>query len=217
MKLGRILLDVETQREFFEPGGEFFTQESARILRNIYRLFTWARLNRIPVISTVLRVPPNRIGPLSDRPHCIEDSDGEGKLARTVLRRRIDFGLRNTTDLPRDIFKRYQQVIFEKRVTDIFAHSRAERLITELTSGTFIICGAGVGHGIVEAAVGLRSRGFGVILASDAVLELPGEKTEMAYLRMEAKGVIFAPAKTIVVPLARKPVAPFRSSLLVAK
>ena len=131
-------------------------------------------------------------------------------MAKTILPRHIDFGLRNVTDLPGDLFAQYRQVIFEKRATDIFAHSRAERMITELGGGTFVICGAGLAHGIVEAAVGLRSRGFGVILATDAVLSLPGEKIEMAFRRMEAKGVIFAPTEKIILPTRDKPAAAFR-------
>ena len=114
------------------------------------------------MISTVLRVRKFERGPLScNVPYCVEDTEGEKKLAKAILPRRINLGLRNSTDLPPNIFKHYQQVIFEKRDTDIFAHARAERLITELPQGaSFIICGAGISFGIVQAAVGLRSRGL---------------------------------------------------------
>jgi nicotinamidase-related amidase len=203
------LFDVEVQRDFFEPSGSMYTPAAIPVLRRIYRLFAWARANRVPVVSTLLRVPARRLGPFGQKPHCVEGTDGESKLPKTVLSRSIDFGLRNITDLPDDLFQRYQQVIFEKRATDIFAHTRAERLFTELDGGTFILCGAGLSRGIVEAAVGLRRRGFGVILASDAVVELPGEAVSMAYLRMEAKGVVFAPTEKIVVPLPRRHASAF--------
>jgi len=213
MDLERILLDIETQRDFFCPGGSCYSRQAGRIMPQIHRLFTWARANRIPVISTVLRVRVAERGPLAQVPHCVEGTEGEQKMPGTVLPTRINLGLRNITDLPLGILRRHQQVIFEKRGTDIFSHTRAERLITELAGGTFIICGAGTAHGIVQAAVGLRSRGFGVILAEDAVYDLDDPLSEMAYRRMEAKGVIFAPTREIVRPRPVKQPARFRKAI----
>ncbi len=200
MKYKRILLDIETQADFFSPAGSRYKPESKPAADNIYRLFRWARMHGIPVISTVLRLRRSDISPLIDTPYCIEDSPGERKLARTILPSHINLGLLNTTDLPQNIFRTHQQVIIEKRHTDIFRHARLERLVTELQNATYIICGAGVAGGIVEAAVGLRNRGCGVILASDAVMAINGDLADMAYRRMEAKGVIFVPTRKIISP-----------------
>ena len=213
MKLKKILLDLETQRDFFTPGGSCYTRDASAVAGRIYQLFAWAGKYGIPVISTVLRVRPNERGPLAKIPHCIDGTDGERKLSRTVLSQRINLGLRNTTDLPVDIFQRYRQVIFEKRHTDIFAHARAERLLTELSAATFVICGAGLAGGIAEAAIGLRMRGFGVIVASDAVLDLGDTPAEMARLRMEAKGTIFVPTRKIISPRPCRRSRPFTTAL----
>ncbi len=213
MNLDRILLDIETQQDLFEL--ESLAQDPRPVIAHIYRLFDWARENEIPVMSTVLRVRSQEHCPLSSGPACIEGTPGEQKLPGTILPRRTNLGLRNSTDLPEDIFDQYQQIIFEKRDTDIFKHARAERLLTELHQTTFVICGAGTAHGIVQAAVGLRSRGFGVVLARDAVLDLNDPLEKMAHLRMEAKGVIYAPTSEIVQP--RKPArrVPFRTDVRV--
>jgi len=205
-----ILMDVETQQDLFQSG--YLAENTEKVAEQIYHLFDWARANEYPVISTVLRVRPQEQGPFGRKPHCIEETDGERKLAPTIMSRRINMGLRNSTDLPPDLFERYQQVVFEKRDTDIFKHARAERLLTELGPATFVLCGAGIAQGIVQAAVGLRTRGFGVILARDAVLEFGQPLEPMALLRMEAKGVIFAKTSEIIMPqrkLARK--VPFRT------
>ena len=190
------LLDIECQRDFFTRGGKCHKGVASLAAKRVYELFAWARSFRIPVISTVLRSRRD-VGAGNGR-YCVEGSDGERKLARTVLSRRVNLGLRNTTDLPEDLLASYRQVIFEKRNTDIFTHARAERLITRLNSGTFVICGAGIEHGIVQAAVGLRNRGFEVIVASDAVVAVDPEAGEMACRRMEAKGTIFLPTRQIV-------------------
>lgn len=205
----RILLDIETQQDLFLNG--YLADDTQPIRANVYRLFDWAKANSIPVLSTVLRVRRETLGPFGDKPHCIEDTDGERKLHGTILPRRINLGLRNSTDLQSDLFSRYQQVVIEKRDTDLFKHARAERLITELGTATFIICGAGIAHGIVQAAVGLRSRGFGVVLARDAVLDFGDAHSSMAYLRMEAKGVVFAPTDEIIAPTKQTRRVPFRA------
>lgn len=208
--MDRILLDIETQNDFFTPGGSCHNGESAKVAKQIGRLFDWVRHENIPVISTVLRVRRFDRGPLSPRPHCIEGTEGEAKLSGTILRRRIDFGLRNVTDLPKNLFGKYQQAIFEKRDTDIFVHARLERLITELPRVTFVVCGAGLAQGIAQATVGLRSRGFGVIVATDAVLDMGDRLSDMARLRMEAKGAIFAPTGEIIIPTPKRKSRPFR-------
>jgi len=108
--------------------------------------------------------------------------------------------MRNTTDLPQDLFGRYQQVIFEKRHTNIFLHARAERLLSQLEADTFVVCGAGSARGIVEAVLGLRHRQFKVVLAADAILDLADPAAEMAWLRMMAKGAIPLSTDEIVAP-----------------
>ncbi len=203
MNCERILLDMEAQRDFFAPGGAFYSDRARDAARHIRGLFAWARAAKVPVISTVLRVRSDRQGPFGERPHCIEGTRGERKLVSTLLPRRVNFGLRNVTDLPDDLFDQYPQAIFEQRVTDIFAHSRLERLITELTGTTFVICGAGLAHGIMEAAVGLRARDLAVVVARDAALAVAGEESKMAIRRMQAKGAIFTPTEEIVAPVAR--------------
>ena len=135
-------------------------------------------------------------------PHCISDTFGERKVPLTVLDRRINFGLRNEAHLPADALKDYQQLIFEKRHTDIFHHARIERLISETEPTEIIICGAGVGQGIVEAAIGLQARGFGVVIAKDAVLDLDAPNQYMPVERMRAKGCLFHSTDDIIATTA---------------
>ena len=195
-----ILLDVETQRDFFVPGGACYTSQAEPVRANVYSLIEWAKQAKCPVLSTVLRVGAHQVGPMADVPHCVEDTTGEKKLTRTVLRSHIDLGMRNTTDLPGDLLGSYQQVIFEKRDVDIFQHHRAERLLSELPETTFVICGAGISCGIVSAAIGLRTRGFPVVLATDASLAIDPLRSPMAYRRMHAKGVLFVRTQDIIAP-----------------
>ncbi len=204
-----VLLDICVQSDLFETDGSCWTPAAPKAAGNVRRLFAWARRLRVPVISTVLRVRPGRTGPLAAVPHCLEGSPGERRLAGTLLDDCIDLGMRHTTDLPRDIFRHYQQVVFEMRFTDIFAHPRAERLLTELRTDAFIVCGAGTARGVVEAVIGLRARGVGVILAADAILDLGDPAAGYAWLRMLAKGALAMSTEQIVSrlspPAGRRP------------
>jgi len=209
----RILLEMEVQRDLFAPGGSCYRKDSSGTARNIYRLVRWAFEDGIPVISTVLRVPYGRRGPLAGVPHCIDGTEGEHKLVRTLLPGRVNLGLRNSTDLSPRLLTTCPQVIFEKRQTDIFAHARIERLITEqIGHGVFVICGAGLAQGIFQAAIGLRSRGFHVICPSDAILRLGHPWEEEALNRMEAKGVIFVPTRRVLATAGPRRIVSFQTA-----
>ncbi len=207
MKQELFLLDIETQTDFFLPRGSRFTPQAHQAAENIYRLFDWAWDRQIPVISTVLRVRLKEAALMGDAPFCVDGTAGEEKLPGTILPRYIDLGLRNSTDLPYDLFERYQQVIFEQRSTDIFAHAGLERLITEAGQAAYVLCGAGVTKGIIQAALGLRHRNLDVNLATDAVLDFGNELTEIAYQCMEAKGVKFRLTEELVAPRRHKRLA----------
>ena len=194
-----ILLDVHVQRDFFVPGGTLFRPVNATATANVYRLFDWARATGSPVVSFMILVRSGRRGPFSDTPHCIEGSGGERKLARTLLKERLNLGLSHTADLPRDLFSRYQQVIFETHDVNLFAHQKFERLVTELADGySFVLCGSSIPFGIKQAVLGLRSRRFGVVVAEDAVVDLDDPQTEMSWLQITAKQALPLPTEQII-------------------
>ena len=87
MITNRVLLDIECQRDFFSRDGALYQPESSAVYRKICRLFSWARTNGIPVISTLLRLRPGQKGPLSATPYCVDDTEGEQKMPRTSLNR----------------------------------------------------------------------------------------------------------------------------------
>jgi nicotinamidase-related amidase len=194
-----ILLDLHVQKDLFFPGGALYHKGADRVTSNIYRLIRWARLVHAPVISTVLLARRGRHGPFGLEPHCVDGSGGEEKLPRTLLPRWTDLGLAHTADLPRHVLDQYDQVIFETRDEDIFHHQKIERLITELPNDlTFVICGASVASGVKQAVLGLRGRGFEVIVAQNAILDLDDPRTEMAWLQIVAKGARPVPTDQIV-------------------
>ena len=204
MEHKRFLLDIDTQLDFFSPAGSRYAPWSPEVAANIRSLFTWALQRQIPIISTVLRVRPSESLLMGPEPFCLEGTAGEGKLPGTIAPNYIDLGMRNSTDLPRDIFARHRQVIFEKRVTDIFSHPALERLVTEAGPAEYIICGTGMATGLLPAVLGLRHRDLDVVLATDAIIDSEDEVTKNAYRRMETKGAIFSLTNELIVPGVRR-------------
>jgi isochorismate hydrolase len=199
----RILMDMEVQKDFFCRTGRFYSKTNVQVLKRIRELLGWAKHQSVPVVSTMLRVYRDTSRP-DHLPYCIEGTEGELRAPRTILPNYIAFGTKRTTDLPESILDHYQQVLFEKRELSILSNLRIERMLTELGgNATFILCGAGLAGGIAKAAITLRSRRFGVILATDAVADLGDPGTEMALRRMAAKGVVFCPTATIIKPPVR--------------
>ncbi len=125
----RLIIDVDTQVDLFRCNGAV----SPQLLANMRRLMAWARLHHVPIISTTLaRRREDCTVVDEDRGNCIEGTVGQKKIGYTTLPRRLVFAAENSTDLPRQLFRQYQQLIFEKRSEDPFEQPRAERLLTSL-------------------------------------------------------------------------------------
>jgi len=187
-KTRRILIDVDTQKDLIYSDGI----NSKALLLNFRRLIAWARVNKYTVISTSLSRPINDTYHDPETPHnCLEGTDGQKKIHYTNLPNRILFGPENRLDLPRNLIREYQQIIFEIRTEDPFAHPRADRLLTELRNDEYIVFGMGVEDTLKAMVLGLLTRRKKVFLVLDAVgTALNDHKKNLVLRQMEAKGAI---------------------------
>jgi nicotinamidase-related amidase len=179
----RVLIDVDTQRDFFLANGAACIRNHRRVLMNIRRAVAWARVKNFRMVSTELCKPGK-----NDDSLCIIGTVGQRKISYTLRSRRIELQADGCTDLRRDIFAHYDQVILNKRCEDPFDEPRAERLLSELKADEFIIIGA-VAEGAVAATVlGLLQRGKKVTVFIDAVGAHNRRKADVAFRKMKAKG-----------------------------
>jgi nicotinamidase-related amidase len=181
----RVLVDIDTQKDLFLADGAACIRNHRRVLMNIRRAVAWARVKHIRVVSTELC----RLGKNGDS-FCLVGTDGQHKISYTLLNKKFEFQADDCTDLQRDIFAHYDQVILNKRCEDPFDEPRAERLLTELKADEFIIMG-GLAEGAVAATVlGLLQRGKRVTVLIDAVGTHNRHRADVAFRKMKAKGAV---------------------------
>jgi nicotinamidase-related amidase len=179
----RVLIDIDTQRDYFLANGSACVRNHRRVLMNIRRTLAWARVKNLKVVSTELCRP----GKNGDN-FCIIGTDGQRKISYSLRNRRAELAADGCTDLQRDIFAHYNQVILNKRCEDPFVEPRAERLMSELKADEFIVIGA-LAEGAVESTVlGLLQRGKKVTVFIDAVGTHDRRRADVAFRKMKAKG-----------------------------
>jgi len=190
----RVIVDVDTQKDFFLASGKACIRNHRRVLANVRRVAAWGRLKNIRMISTA------HICFGSNGQACISGSSGQEKISYTVRSRHTIFAADGSTDMPRDIFARFDQIILNKRCSDPFDEPRADRVFSELKVDEFIVIGAVTEDAVKATVLGLLARRKHVTLLTDAVGSHNKEAAEVAIRQMEAKGAKLTDSKAFIGP-----------------
>jgi nicotinamidase-related amidase len=191
----QILIDINTQKDFLLAGGKACVRNHRRVLAHIRRVMAWARYNDIPIISTA-EVYPDDNGDNAIN-YCIDGTDGQKKIRYTLLENRISFPADGNTDLPRDMMRRFRQVILHKRCIDPFEEPRIDRLLSEVQASEFILVGASAEGAVLATALGLLQRDKKVCVVVDAVGSHNKREARLALRKIEAKGAKLVETKRI--------------------
>jgi nicotinamidase-related amidase len=191
----RILIDIDTQRDFLLADGNACIKNHRRVLANIRRIIAWARHNNIQVISTC-EIYPNHNG-ASALGYCIDGTKGQKKIPYTLLCNRANFAADGNTDLPHDVLRQYEQVILHKRCVDPFEEPRIERLLSEIRADDFIVIGASAEGAVEATALGLLQRGKRVSIIVDAVGSRNKKQADLAFRKMGTKGAKLVETKKL--------------------
>jgi nicotinamidase-related amidase len=182
----QILIDIDTQKDFLLVSGKACVKNHRRVLANIRRIMAWARINNVPIISTA-EVYANNNGD-SIPGYCIDGTEGQKKVHYTLVNNRVSFTADGSTDLPRDIFKRYNQIILHKRCVDPFDEPRIDRLLSEIRANDFVLVGTSLEGAIKATALGLLQRGKRVTIIIDAIGSHNIREAKLAIRKIETKG-----------------------------
>jgi len=182
-----ILIDIDTQRDFFIPGQNTCIRNHRRVLANVRRMMAWARHNGIRIIS-ICEVHTDANYDYGEVERRATGTDGRKKIRYTLLNNRMSFAAEGSTDLPEDILQRYGQIILHKRCVDPFDEPRIERLLSEVRADNFVLIGAGAEDAVKATALGLLQRRRKVHIVVDAVGSFDRQKAELALRKVSAKG-----------------------------
>jgi len=183
-----VLIDLNTQRDFFDPAGACPVVDPHEMHRELRRVIAWAKRNQAPVVSSMdsrRRVEMARNGQTR---YCVEGSNGQGKLPFTLLPNRVFVAGDNTLAISTDLFHRHQQVIFPQRTADLFANPKADRFMTQLHVDEFILFGAIAECEIKAVALGLIARHKRATVVTDACGCWNRSESELSFRQMAAKG-----------------------------
>ena len=182
----QILVDIDTQKDFLLADGKACIRNHRRVLAHIRRVMAWARTQSIPIISTAEVYPDNNGESMVD--YCIDGTEGQKKIHYTLFNDRVTFVADGNTDLPRDMLRRYKQIILNKRCVDPFDEPRIDRLLSEVRANEFILVGTTLEAAVKMTALGLLQRGKKVTVVADAVGSHSKKEAMLAIRKMETKG-----------------------------
>ncbi len=187
-RLTRVLVDIDTQWDFLDPGGMLPARNREALVPQLRRLMGVIRLARYPVISCVeTHRPSDSVFGLPL--YCVLGTTGHTKLPFTLLSPRIVVHADNSFDLPYNVMSRYRQVIFLKQDDDIFGNPKADRLLTELEPQEYVIFGVGLERWIKGVALGLLARHKKVAVIGDACGFWAEADADLSMRQLRAKGI----------------------------
>jgi nicotinamidase-related amidase len=178
----QVLIDINTQKDFFLDEGRARVGNRRRILSHIRRIMAFARVRKISVISI------SEVNPENNGGYCIDGTDGAQKINYTLMGNRASFAADNNTDLPVDLLRRYRQIILHKRCVDPFDEPRIDRLLSEVRANEFVLIGACAEGAIEATALGLLQRGKKVSVVVDAIGAQDKQKARHSLRKIAAKG-----------------------------
>ena len=193
----RVLLDMNTQCDLLLPRGAMPVINRAEVLPNIRRLTNWARVESLPVVSSLECC---RVGESSRGlpPHCIDGSAGQRKVPITLLPRRLVVQNDNELDVSPAPFHRIQQIILMKRSRDFLSNPKVDRLLHSLSINHFVVFGAIAERCVKSVVLGLLARCHRVGVVTDACGAWSPEAADLAMRIMEAKGAVLVTTDELI-------------------
>lgn len=195
MSLGRnghtydlILIDINTQHDFFDDDGARPLVNAHPLKPAIKQVVAWARRHRVPMVSSLESRRPSDQKSNGQRAYCVDGTAGQRKIDFTLLKECARVEVDNTLDCPLDLLERNQQVIFRKRSEDLLSNPKADRLLTQVQTEEFVLFGAGLESAIKSIGLALLAREKRVAVLIDACGYWNRARADLSLRQLEAKG-----------------------------
>jgi nicotinamidase/pyrazinamidase len=189
-----VFADIDTQVDFIEPSGKLYANGAEAIKENLGKLISFARAQKIPLISSVDCHPENDPEFEQFPPHCIRDSEGQKKIPETTTGEEV-FVAQAAEDFPDP---KTHHIVIEKQGFPVFTNPVAEKVFAATGMRTVYVFGVVTEVCVLAAALGLVERDYNVKLITDAIWPITKEGGEKALAEMKEKGVEFVTTEGVL-------------------
>ena len=187
-------VDVDTQFDFMHPEGNLYVPGANGLKDNLKSLIAYAKKRGIAVVASVDAHDSDDPEFKQFPPHCVKGTAGQTKIDETS----IDdaFTITNISQ-EMDLGNR-RAVVLEKEIFSLFGNPNADKVLKHFDAEEFVVFGVATDYCVKAAALGLRERGYTVLLVTDAIkaVTLEGEKTALA--EMKSAGVKFISTQEMI-------------------
>jgi len=196
-----IFWEVDTQKDFMEPGGKLYVPGAEKLLPNIRRLTDAAREKKTFLVSHGCFHAPDDPEFKVFPPHCVKGTPGAEFVAEALTANVLRIANEPEAAIPDD-FRSYQQILLEKQTLDIFESRHAEDLVKRLGSeAEFFVFGVVTEYCVRFAAKGLLRRGRRVAVVRDAIETLNRDEGNKTLDQLEQLGARLITANEALVAL----------------
>lgn len=194
-----VLIDVDTQVDFVEPGGALYVPNAEKLKPNFARLVRAAREAGVPIVASADAHPEDDPEFLVFPPHCLAGTPGQRRVAETEPARAVIADVHGQMPVHHAAGA---TVVLEKIAFDLFTNPAADRVLAATGAKTAVVFGVALDYCVRAAALGLCARGYDTVLARDATEAVATETGAKAEAELRAAGVRFATTEEIVAALA---------------
>jgi nicotinamidase/pyrazinamidase len=194
-----VFVDIDTQRDFLEPGGSLFIAESTAILPNLARLTAFARDKGIPVIATSCAHAPDAAEFAVFPPHCVLGTRGQERVEATDWPGGTTLPLGETlassAALP-------DHLTLHKDAYDLFSRDDAPAVFARYAASgaTFVVYGVATDYCVKSAVEGLIDRGYPTALVVDAIRAVRSADEPAILTGLAGRGVLLTLTDVVVGP-----------------
>jgi nicotinamidase/pyrazinamidase len=188
-----IFVDIDTQHDFMDPRGALYVPGAEQIVPNLKRLLAAAIEHRIPVVSTADHHAADdpEFATYGFPAHCVAGTPGAQRLPQTLLADRAILDPDEPLDDLPALMASHAQVIFRKRMLDIWTSVPARRLVDQIHAAAWYVFGVATDYCVKSAALGLAKAGKPTYVVADAVKAITPAGEKAALGEMSAAGVKF--------------------------
>lgn len=190
--------DVDTQRDFMEPGGALYVKGAERLNDNLAALTLHARMRGIPLLASADAHPANDPEFAQFPPHCVAGTPGQKKISQTTIPGVAVLPPRPAGAEELGAAARAQEALFEKTTFDAFSNPNLDPFLKKIGADDWVVYGVATDYCVRAAALGLKQRGHRVRLVVDAIAAVTEETGRKALEEMKAAGITFTTTKEVL-------------------